>query len=216
MPAIRTERLLFLHVPKTGGSYVAGALQATLGIPAIDFSDSGDPRERRGHAGLRSFPDSDLFTLAFVRHPLSWYRSFWSYRMRRGWRMDHPLDRAARSEDFNEFAAGVTQRLPGYLSLLFGEFIGPREQPIDFIGRYERLTDDLCEALRLGGEPFDEDALRAYRPVNTTDYARHPVHYEPDVAWRLALAEHETIERFYSDDPVPAALLASDASTEAS
>jgi hypothetical protein len=199
--------MLFLHVPKTGGSYVTGALEATLGTRAVDFSGSEDPRERRGHAALRSFERNELFTLAFVRHPLSWYRSFWSYRMRRGWRMDHPLDRVARSEDFNEFVAGVSERMPGYLGLLFGEFIGPPEQPIDFIGRYERLTDDLCIALRLAGQTFDEPALRAYEPVNATDYERHPVRYEPDAAWRLALAERPVIERFYSDDPVPAWLL---------
>jgi hypothetical protein len=207
MPALRTERLLFLHVPKTGGSYVAGALEGILGARAVDFSASDDPRERRGHAALRSFAGDELFTLAFIRHPLSWYRSFWSYRMRRGWRMDHPLDRAARSEDFNEFVTGVTERMPGYLGLLFGEFIGPPTQPIDFVGRYERLTDDLCTALRQAGETFDEAALREYQPVNATDYQRHPVHYEPDAAWRLALAERQTIERFYSEDPVPAWLL---------
>jgi hypothetical protein len=213
MAALRTERMLFLHVPKTGGSYVAGALQAVLGVRPLDFSDSPDRRERNGHAGLRSFAENDLFTLAFVRHPLSWYRSFWSYRMRRGWRMEHPLDRAARSEDFHEFVTRVAERLPGYLNLLFGEFIGSAERPIDYIGRYERLTDDLCAAL--AGESFDEQALRAREPVNATDYARHPVHYEPDAAWRLALAEHRVIERFYSHDPVPAWLLAEDGAPRA-
>lgn len=207
MPALRTERMLFLHLPKTGGSYVTGALGAVMRACAIDFSRSGDRRERNGHAGLRSFEGNELFTLAFVRHPLSWYRSFWSYRMRIGWRMEHPLDRAARSDDFGEFVAAVTERMPGYLGLLFGEFIGPAERPIDFIGRYERLTDDLCEALSLAGESFDEQALRAYKPVNASDYERHPVHYEPDAAWRLALAERQVIERFYSHDPVPARLL---------
>lgn len=207
MPAVRTERMLFLHVPKTGGSYVAGALEAAVGARPVDFSDSEDRRERNGHAALRSFEGNELFTLAFIRHPLSWYRSLWSYRMRRGWRMEHPLDRAARSEDFNEFATRVTERMPGYLGLLFGEFIGPAERPIEYIGRYERLTDDLCTALTQAGETFDEQRLRAQRPVNATDYERHPVHYEPDVAWRLALAERRTIERFYSHDPVPARLL---------
>jgi hypothetical protein len=207
VPAVKTDRILFLHVPKTGGSYVADALEAALGAGRVDFSESSDRRERRGHAGLRSFDNSGLFTLAFIRHPLSWYRSFWSFRMRTGWQMDHPLDCAARSEDFNTFVAGASERLPGYLGLLFGQFIGPPDKPIDFIGRYERLADDLCAALRLAGEVFDEDTIRAVAPVNTTDYERFPANYRPEVAWRLALAEREVIERFYSEDPVPASML---------
>ncbi len=57
------------------------------------------------------------------------------------------------------------------LGLLFG---GPPTQPIDFVGRHERLTDDLCTALPLAGEAFDAAALRGYQPVNATDYERPP------------------------------------------
>ena len=199
MPSLLTPRIRFLHVPKTGGSWVQSALSAA-GVP-IEPLDREDGEIVSAHATLRVTADfADRFTLAFVRHPLDWWCSFWAYRMRTGWVDGHAIDSVARSEDFNEFASLVAERLPGHLEERFNLYVGPIDLPISFVGRYESLVDDLVRALELAGEQFDEVALRAHPPVNRNDYAAHRPGYRPEVAARLAASERAVIDRFYGGD----------------
>jgi hypothetical protein len=161
------------------------------------------------HAGLRATGDyADRFTLAFVRHPLDWWRSLWAFRMRTGWVENHLVDSVTRSEDFNEFISRVVDRLPGHFADRVALYIGEPEEPISYIGRFERLREDLVCAFRIVGEPFDEATLRAHPVVNANEYERTGAFYEPGPAAALADAERRLIERFYADDPVPGRLLA--------
>jgi hypothetical protein len=194
-------------VPKTGGNWVQSALSAA-GVP-LQLLERAQPGVVSAHAGLAATADyADRFTLAYVRHPLDWWRSFWVYRMRTGWVDGHSIDANAHSSDFNEFIAQVVTRLPGHLEHRFAMYIGERRHPISYIGRCETLLDDLVDALRSAGEPFDEAALRAQPPVNVGDYRRFPALYEPELAVALARAEQSLIGRFYPDDPVPQHLVA--------
>ncbi len=207
MPSLLTPRTRILHAPKTGGTWIWRALEAAgveievLGLPP--------PDQRTNHWGLSETEDyAERFTIAFVRHPLDWWRSLWAYRMRTGWDPERRVDSLAFSEDFNTFVERVVQHLPGHLEATFARYIGPPSRPISFIGRYEALVDDLARALREAGEEFDEQALRSHPPDNVNDYERFPALYRPDVAARLADSEHAVIERFYAEDPIPERLLA--------
>lgn len=44
------------------------------------------------HNSIRMTGNWGRFSFAFVRHPLNWYASFWSYRMLTGWDRMEPLD----------------------------------------------------------------------------------------------------------------------------
>jgi hypothetical protein len=212
--SLLTPRVRFLHVPKTGGTWVEGALRAA-GVPTEPLARPDDGIVA-AHATLRVTDDyAERFTLAFVRHPLDWWRSFWGYRMRTGWVDGHEIDSRARSDDFNEFAELVAQRLPGHLTARFERYIGPPQQPISYIGRFESLVDDLVHALKLAGERFDEAALRAHQPANRNDYERHPAAFAPGVAVRLAAAEQALIERFYPGDPAARWVASDDARASA-
>lgn len=206
MPSLLTPRTRILHVPKTGGTWVWRALEAAgvkievLGLPP--------PDPRTNHWGLRETEQyADRFTIAFVRHPLGWWRSLWAYRMSTGWDPQRRVDGLVGSEDFDTFIERVVERLPGHLETEFARYIGPPSQPIAFVGRYEVLVDDLVRALRAAGEEFDEQVLRSHPPDNVADYERFPALYRQDLAGRLAASEHAVINRFYADEPIPARLL---------
>jgi hypothetical protein len=207
MPTLVTPKLRFLHVPKTGGVWVTGAL-AAAGVATAPLARSQNGMVP-AHAGLEATADYDrLFTLAYIRHPLDWWRSFWGHRMVHGWEPAHAIDSRARSDDFHEFIALVVERLPGHLHERFSLYIGPPERPISYIGRFERLVEDLVRALHQAGEPFDEAALRSHPRENVGDYARHPARYTPALADALARSELALIERFYAEEPIPSALVA--------
>jgi hypothetical protein len=208
MPTFLTERMVFLHMPKTGGTWLAQAV-AAAGVQTSRPDPLVDQRySHHGHASLLDVGAGDRFSVAFVRHPLDWWRSYWAYRMRVGWDVENELDRAAASDDFNEFVTRVVDRYPGHLDDLVKQFVGSPAPKVDFVGRFEYLVDDACTALRLGGEPFYERAVRAHPNVNVSDYDSFHARYRPDVAARLADAEGQTIERFYPEDPIPATFIA--------
>ncbi|HTU79973.1 MAG TPA: sulfotransferase family 2 domain-containing protein [Solirubrobacteraceae bacterium] len=161
------------------------------------------------HGGLgESLRFSDRFTFAFVRHPFEFWLSYWGYRMRTGWDPDNRIDAAAASEDFEEFVDILVARAPGAASTMYESYVGPPGEEIDFIGRHERLADDLCLALRLAGEEFDQERLRDHPPVNCADFDRYPARYTRSTAERLLKAESASIERFYAHEPLPTRLLA--------
>ncbi len=208
MATFFTDKMVFFHLPKTGGLWIAEAIEAA-GVSTHRPDPLGDqPYSSHGHADLQEVDVGERFSVAFVRHPLEWWRSYWGHRMRTGWRTDHGVDVAAASDDFNEFITRAIAHRPGYLGEMVESFVGSPRPKVDFVGRFEHLVDDACLALRLGGEPFSEPALRAQPRCNASDREGFPALYRRDVARRLAEAEHRTIERFYAYNPIPAHLLA--------
>jgi hypothetical protein len=201
LASLINHRIRFLHMPKTGGSWATESMFAA-GVVAER------PASMPFHAGLSDSRDfSDRFTFAFVRHPLEFWLSYWGYRMRTGWDPDHGIDAATSSDSFDEFIEAVIAHAPGAASAMYEYFVGQRGHEIDFIGRYERLADDLCLALTLAGEDFSEARLRSHPPVNRTDFRRYQARYTRSAAERLVDAERASIERFYAHDPIPGRLL---------
>jgi hypothetical protein len=93
----RTNSLI-LEVPHTGSKWVRPAVQQA-GIP---FQQIG-PAEWKGHGALRVHGRRFSFIACFVRSPVDWYRSYWAYRMDRGWHPEVELDRVCQSESFDAF-----------------------------------------------------------------------------------------------------------------
>jgi hypothetical protein len=205
MATLITPRTRFLHIPKTGGTWVTLALQVA-GVPCQIVWTRQGPGSR-GHATLEQTKAySDRFTFAFVRHPLDLYRSRWAANTKDGWPMNRFLH-DARSEDFPGFVDQVVKRHPGFAGKHFAEYTGPPEAEISFVGRYETLVADLVRALDEAGEKYDEEALRSYAPANRSDYVRNSANYDRALAERVIEAEQDAILRWYKDVPLPERLL---------
>ena len=91
---------VFLHVPKTGGSWIKKVLYDN-NLVKLEFSHAHADMERTlnffGHypgsyikrsikvKGAFKGQIDDAYKFCFVRNPLHWYESFWSYMNRRDW-----------------------------------------------------------------------------------------------------------------------------------
>lgn len=180
----------FLHVPKTGGSWIKAALKAS-GMMVEEFEVNGDP-----HAGLTHCPCPEKFKFAFVRHPVDHYRSYWQYKMGRGWDFKNPIDRNCCAANFSEFINNILTKFPGVYSKAIEEYVGPPEAEIEFIGKYENLVEDLILALNQAGEPFDEPVIRKFPPVNVSDRVRFPAEYSLMLEKAVRESENIFIRRF--------------------
>ena len=188
----------FLHIPKTGGTWVKKVLRDNKLIQQelIGFNDHADYdrvvlddmmcystytgrdylREASkfalrkvgklvGVKGASPDPLPQRKRFCFVRHPLSWYESWWKYMGGLNWRDWGEVNRAENwhpslvlnglgSNDFNQFVRNVINERPGHVTELMFSYTKPG---ISFIGKNENLTDDLISILEMLNLPFDKE-----------------------------------------------------------
>jgi Tfp pilus assembly protein PilF len=190
----RTHSLV-LEVPKTGSKWLRAAI-AKAGVPCEQI---GDP-QYGGHGDLATHGRDFRFIACFVRSPLTWYRSYWAYRTERRWRPHFVIDRLCASDTMSDFVRKAARLLPGHLATVYETYAGPRADPIQFVGRQERLAEDLVAALREMNETFDERSLRATAEVNATSTKAA---ITDDLRDLLLCSEYEVFARFGYIDDVP-------------
>jgi len=185
---LMTDNLVFIHVPRTGGSWIYKALVLGLKDTEIELIP--------GHEDLTSIGNfrGDKFVFAFVRHPVDWYASYWNRRVSLGW-TNCEFDEVGKSDNLSEFAIKIMNHFGPYCTKLYKKFTHGNQKP-DFIGKYENLVDDLIGALRVSGSEFDEDAIRNYPPMNCSDFEKYPGEYNSDTLERILDVEKEIIDRY--------------------
>ena len=162
------------------------------------------------------------YNITFVRKPVDWYISYWSFRSRKGARRDEkfPAD-GLWSDEFDQFVNNVLDAYPGgFVTALYQYYTGAECEKVDFVGRQEHLADDLVRALTLAGEEFDEEALRATARQNPSpDRWKERCVLLPETQARIAECERWVLETFYPEEvaevaPEPEAEPVSEPSSE--
>jgi len=183
MAFLLKNNAVFLHVPKTGGTYVHEVLKGLdivrgpLGNNHTDFDRTFWHAKlhhnlkvtryilrewlRSPKAQLRMTPGCFMF--CFVREPLSWYESWWRFMMSINWRV-----LGNESDPHNWYP---TMMLNGLGSPDFNTFVHNinRKRPgfvtemyswyvrpgVTFVGKTESLQRDLLRAFSLMNLPVD-------------------------------------------------------------
>lgn len=160
-----TKNAAFMHIPKTGGSWVTKALENAGLNPKRIVSRYPHEATSNVEGSIHCIPTWDEEFLSkehkfcFVRHPINWYTSFWAFRMHREfWVMDEPFQANTMAGSFHEFLDNVLKRYPyGYLTYMFGMYTYVATR----VGKTENLRNNLVELLDLAGEDYDKEALLA-------------------------------------------------------
>lgn len=226
MAVILKNGALFLHIPKTGGTWVTrilretGLMRCSIGhrhanlehLLAPGYQGLGRRLEWMWKRSLYLNTHPRPFTFCFVRHPLDWYESFYLYKNQPSlqWERDgeennfhrwHPnavLNGLGEGRDFNTFVSAVMDRYPGYVSALFNHYTF---RPVDFVGKQENLRQDLLTVLERTGCEVDETMILSKERVNRSEASTRPV-WDPAVRSRAVRLEAAAITRFgYTADP---------------
>ena len=202
--ALITDKFVFIHVPKTGGSYCREVIKACC-IEAKetcdDLNDEGNPTEEHmgTHATLTMYPELAMRRkfVGFVRHPISWYKSRWAWGVLTKFEDKIPHNSAAMthwmadvwSQEFTEFIDNVIARGRPRALETFSSKLMVFDKWIDDIGRYEELVTELyrmtkCHAGHIG--PQREGA----RKMNPT--------YGGGQIKEICYLEKKVLRRFYT------------------
>jgi hypothetical protein len=160
---------IFLHVPKTGGSYIKTVLLANnLIVPRFVKKNSYRIGENK-HIDLSQalsiltsyqknilYPFVSLkdnpFIFYFVRHPKGWYESYFKYLVGIDFkkfgqtgniRQMHPLSplNELYSKSFNVFMSNILEKEPHFLTKLYFRYSHSRL--IGYVGKQENMKEDL-------------------------------------------------------------------------
>lgn len=137
--ACTTPKTVFFLIPRTGGTWVETALKRLFGKQCEKMvCDFGWDLPINGiHIPPTAFKNEiPKFTFTFVRHPFDWYASYYQF--------------LEKDKSWNVFVNNML----GKYSKLVKKF-----EQVDFVGRTENLYFDLCKALEMAGEEFDESKI---------------------------------------------------------
>ena len=201
---------LFVHLPKTGGSFVSQVLRSVLDVRVERTGYKHSHKDLVGPLRLQHQP----FTFSFVRHPLSWYRSYWEMAMRRPrrkrwhyyqrntlWHPNWEIDPHLGSDDFATWIRNVSQR-GDYLYDTYQLYTGrDTRDEIDFIGSQERLLDDLCAVFDIIKVPYRRARLESLERVNNSQNTVTSS-YDEELQALVLAAERRCLRAYgYGPDP---------------
>jgi len=220
MAVILKGGAVFLHIPKTGGTWVAsvlkecGLVEGSLGHMHAGLERLMVPFKPRNGKLLGPFSIWKIartlkpkpFIFCFVRHPLKWYESWFKYmsqpaRNWSDWGDEKDLFRwhpnavlnGCGADDFNQFVRNVVAKRPGYVSELYASYAQPQ---VDFVGKQENLRADLVAVLKRLNLNFDEEFVMRHREVNASPEVNRPVQWEPALRERVLSLEQVALLRY--------------------
>jgi len=134
--AIQIDRAICLHIPKTGGTWVRNYFRETNMDHGVEILHRH--AHINGIALNKIIGHTEDLVFCFIRHPLTWYRSYWTSKQlipdRSGGYIDTIVDLP-----WIEFLETILQSHPGYLT----EFFRGYTNRCRFIGKQENLREDL-------------------------------------------------------------------------
>lgn len=181
-----TERYVFSHMPKTGGIWVSKVLTSS-GVPYF----SG-PAHLPPDRFLPVLPDRFAFT--FVRHPVTWWRSFWAHSEANGWpSSSDPFDKITQVRlwhSYEAFMERVLTDMPGEYSRIVDRWT----TGMHMVGQFEHLADDLAAILAEAGCPVYGTITEP--PANVGSYSEAS-RTTPEIDAEIMRTEAAVIAEYY-------------------
>lgn len=210
------DRFVFIHVPKTAGSFLAQALMRELPEGTLRKGPSG-----RQHPGWNQIPEDarDRPVLGYVRNPWDWYVSWYFFYMKA--MPDTPRFRLLFDNGRNDFATAVRNGCSGLAGTVSPAAVQADGGGDDFytrriraslggglgserltVGRYESLVDDFERFLADVEVSLSRQAMARIRtgePLNVTEHGPYRDYYDAELRDLVGISCRALIDRFGYD-----------------
>lgn len=187
------DSALFFHIPKTGGTWVHAFLAKSRLIEGEIWSKHAHYRKVCGHP---AWPQHrERFRFCFVRRPSGWYESFYKHIRRKAWKrygrwhINGILD-PCRDCGFAAFVRCCIKRHPGYVTWLYRQYT----PHMDYVGKQERLREDVAHVLGELGLSYDEPLLGRLKRRQVS--GGKPVVWDRELLAQIEELEHEAYEAY--------------------
>jgi hypothetical protein len=198
---IITPYFVFLHVPKTGGSWLKSTIPDDWRLATL-----------RNHEPRRNIPGeyARLPVLAFVRNPWDWYVSHYAYHVAREPRDARIELLFANGSSFESFLRtalyGANFPVTGkimqsekidFYTVVLRNLTGPEEGI--WFGRFENLREDFQRFLETIAAPVTDelrDKIRSAPPENASDRRPYRDYYTDELRDLVAERSRLIIDRF--------------------
>lgn len=170
MAVIIDDRYCFIHVAKTGGTFVRACITKS-GIP---FRETG-PEEIHDHFGINDLDtENDFIYFGFVREPVSWLSSRHKFAVQSNFKDKFGTFQNVKrhwmaevwSDNPRDFIQNTIDRRPSVVDEYFIRMLVDKSgRKSSIIFRYENLLSDIAKVLRQI-RPGDYSELAEIEPRN--------------------------------------------------
>jgi hypothetical protein len=203
------DNFVFLHLPKTAGSFIAAQLKREMPFRSLVRGVPGKP-----HPGWDEIPNEARGrpVLVYVRNPwdwyVSWHRAVLSNLSSRPSGAPAGLDdfgaairwACSRPTDSNVVWPPVRDGVSDFYTTRFLRICGGGLTSNELVfGRFETLIDDLDWFLTEAEAPLNGKAIatmRAAKPLNATERRPYPQYYDDELRDLVGQSCETIIERF--------------------
>ena len=193
---------IFFHIPKCAGTWIRKAIKnseipTNEGCAIIPHDEFPTIIHNIIHSTPENFNTQGRFSFTFIRHPLTFYQSYWGFKMKQAKNNKPQSDEVwvkCGSDDFENFMWKLLEYRGGWVTQIYKTYALGK---VDFIGKQENVVDDLIKALTLAGETFSEHKIRTTPRINTSSEWKDKCRYKPHLERAVLEADAEIVEMFY-------------------
>ncbi|MHC5214888.1 MAG: hypothetical protein ACYSOO_09935 [Planctomycetota bacterium] len=171
--ALRFNNHIFYHIPKCGGSYVRRVIEQIEPDRQEICWTHATPFE------VRYSMDTSPVSFASVRHPVSWYESYFRYRISgmKPWVMDCYFDKQVAATNYERFIENVMCHTIAGATTYFGHLVAPFFKQVDHLLKMENLNEELGELLQSYGYRYTPIPPVKVSPKNINTRLPKEVYY---------------------------------------
>lgn len=196
------EKFGFIHIPKTGGSFVRTIVEKSFPYknikyfrtpPSDRYGMENNPRFSQHHSFDEISPEyQNLPMITFIRNPWDWYVSWFHFHTKPE-RLNLPEEWAKRwrrrlTEGFKQTA---TNNLHAYMNKIKEYTNYPNVPPNLILKNQDNLSQELSIFLSKYGNAQSAELAKTHRKINITSRGHYSNYYDDELK--------EAIEEYYKD-----------------